>query len=543
MWRVLLYGQTVRHLRIGQIFHRLRFRFIRPGVDTRPPPPLRPRLGSWTPSAERVASMTGPQSFSFLGQEGTVVDGWNPSNQSRLWRYNLHYFDDLTATDAAERRAWHTALIAFWIRDNPPARGTGWEPYPTARRIVNWIKAEQAGLPLGPDAVTSLAMQARWLKTRVEHHLSGNHLLANAIALCFAGLRFQGDEAEDWYATGSAILLRELPQQILPDGGHYERSPMYHSLVLVDLLDLLNLRRCLASTADPPTALAASTIEPMLAWLRGMTHPDGDISFFNDTALEVAAQPSALMAYAERLGFTPPPPPPVGLSGFAASGYWRLQTHRAVLLADVAELGPDHQPGHAHADTLSFELSLGGERVLVNSGTSDYATGLERQRQRGTAAHNTVVLDDRDSSEVWAAFRVARRARPRLHLASAGEHQMRLVADHDGYARLRGKPIHKREWVLDTNSLQVTDELSGPPRLAIARFHFAPEITLLHHRQTGSATGAVREILQWTCDAGTAWVEAATYHPRFGESMPTQCLCVRLEGNRSSLKFIFASAS
>ena len=82
-------------------------------------------------------------------------------------------------------------------------------------------------------------------------------------------------------------------------------------------------------------------------------------------------------------------------------------------LLDVAPVGPDYLPGHAHADTLSFELSLFGQRVLVNSGTSQYEAGPERSRQRGTAAHNTVIVDGHDSSEVWAGFRVARRASSR----------------------------------------------------------------------------------------------------------------------------------
>ena len=81
------------------------------------------------------------------------------------------------------------------------------------------------------------------------------------------------------------------------------------------------------------------------------------------------------------------------------------------LLLDVASIGPDYLPGHGHADTLSFEMSLFGKRTLVNRGISQY--GIEvRQVERGTAAHNTVVINNENSSEVWSGFRVARRARP-----------------------------------------------------------------------------------------------------------------------------------
>ncbi|MEN9780004.1 MAG: hypothetical protein RL014_1152 [Pseudomonadota bacterium] len=94
------------------------------------------------------------------------------------------------------------------------------------------------------------------------------------------------------------------------------------------------------------------------------------------------------------------------------SGYVRLDNGPAVALLDVAPVGPDYLPGHAHADTLSFELSVGAQRVLVNSGTSCYGSSAERLRQRGTAAHNTVVVNGQDSSEVWGGFRVARRPLP-----------------------------------------------------------------------------------------------------------------------------------
>src|SRR6185295_1096925 len=108
-----------------------------------------------------------------------------------------------------------------------------------------------------------------------------------------------------------------------------------------------------------------------------------------------------------------------------------------------ASVGPSYQPGHAHADTLSFELSLHGRRVLVNSGTSEYGTGPERQRQRSTAAHNTVVIDGQDSSEVWGGFRVARRAHCQW-LATSRTPAPSIEAVHDGYLRLPGRNTHRR---------------------------------------------------------------------------------------------------
>ena len=84
-------------------------------------------------------------------------------------------------------------------------------------------------------------MQVRFLRKRLEIHLLGNHLFANAKALVFAGLYFTGNEADEWLGKGLAILEREVPEQVLRDGGHFERSPMHHGIILEDLLDLLNV--------------------------------------------------------------------------------------------------------------------------------------------------------------------------------------------------------------------------------------------------------------------------------------------------------------
>ena len=195
---------------------------------------------------------------------------WQRADLEKLWLYNLHYFDDLRARDAAGRRAEQRALLERWVRENPPGMGVGWEPYPCSLRIVNWIKWALAGGELGPALEQSLALQAEHLSRHVEHHLQGNHLLANAKGLAFAGLFFSGAAAQRWLAAAVALLERQLPEQILADGGHCERSPMYHALVLEDLLDLINLShltrgsssRCPAAAARDPRSADARVAAP-----------------------------------------------------------------------------------------------------------------------------------------------------------------------------------------------------------------------------------------------------------------------------------------
>src|SRR5258707_12230331 len=177
--------------------------------------------------------------------------------------------------------------------------------------------------------------------------------------------------------------------------------------------DLLQLLRVLPGRfLDEHVAAWREIVPGMRRWLRVMTHPDGGILFFNDAAFDVAPALAALTEYAAALGVACDLAPLADIEALTGSGYVRLQIGPAVMVADVGEIGPDHLPGHAHADTLSFELSLRGQRVLVNTGTSTYEVSAERLRQRGTAAHNTVMVDGADSSEGWGSFRVGRRVRP-----------------------------------------------------------------------------------------------------------------------------------
>ena len=471
--------------------------------------------------------MVSEDAFVFLNVSRAVTSraSWNDPAVEKLWLYNLHYFDDLNAEGAVNRRQWHTRLIDRWIEESPPGYGNGWEPYPSSLRIVNWIKYALGGGELSPRAVASLAVQTRFLRERLEFHLLGNHLLANAKALIFAGAFFEQEEAEEWLDKGFAILRDELPEQILGDGGHFERSPMYHAIILEDLLDIENV----CKTFGLQSIIEEAMIDKMRNWLAAMSHPDGEIAFFNDAAFGIAPVPAELDGYAERLNHRPRIGQSDGVLRLAESGYIRLQQRDAVLLVDAAPVGPSYLPGHAHADTLSFELSLQGQRVMVNSGTSCYGSGSERQRQRGTAAHNTLVIDGQDSSEVWGGFRVARRARVRsVHIAEEAR-GVRVEASQDGYRRLRGRNVHRRSWLLDDHSMEIEDEVTGPFDRAEIRFHLHPEISV----PEASATRASLKLrggglLELAVQGGRLHVAQTTWHPRFGVSMPNSCLVVVL---------------
>lgn len=538
---------TVRYLRPVQIYGRIWRRLYRPAVDFSSPPAVRPGVGGWVLPAQRKSFLLSPFVFHFLNEEHALVDpkDWDDPAVSKLWRYNLHYFDDLNAEEYESRTRWHRELLQRWLEDNPPARGTGWEPYPTSLRIVNWIKWALAGNALSPECLHSLAIQVRWLGRRLETHLLGNHLFANAKALVFSGLFFCGPEAEKWFEMGMQILSREIPEQILADGGQFERSTMYHSLALEDMLDLCNLAASFQQAVPecwlPVVKDWRQVVERMGYWAAVMRHPDGEIGFFNDAAFDIAPSPEALDEYASRLGFSLVSELGDGVKHLEKSGYIRLQQREMTALLDVAQVGPDYLPGHAHADTLSFELSLFGQRVFVNSGTSCYGVGKERSWQRSTAAHNTVVVDGQDSSEVWSGFRVARRARPSVPVICKQAFGFGVEASHDGYRFLPGRNIHRRQWCYSDYSLEVTDEVTGSFLEAESRYYLHPDV-LIGHCELNDG-GAVLSLPQGQeveifVQEGTLQVLPATWHPFFGVSRPNHCLAIKFRS--SKVKIVFA---
>lgn len=356
--------------------------------------------------------------------------GWNDESLELLWRYNLHYFDYIHST----RPICSTWLnfIEKWIAENPRGSFPGWDPYPTSLRIVNWVKWLNGNHVDHVEQVeTSLRMQAEWLMGHLEYHLLANHLLANAKALVFAGMCL---ERKDWYEKGMSVYRRQLPEQTCGDGVNFERSPMYHAIIFEDMLDLVEY-----TGEGLFREYAAKMREGMLL----LTGPDGKIAKFNDSAEGIAKQPTELLARAERFGRAE-------VERGSGSGFLRQESGNYVLLAKCGEIGPSYQPGHAHADTYSFELWKSGKKVVGDTGCSTYIPGAVRSYERSTKAHNTVVIDGRNSSEVWASHRVGR--------------------------RFDGK-THRREFTLTEGGLTGVDFLSGSGDHDVeVRFHLPPGV-------------------------------------------------------------------
>lgn len=458
--------RTVRHLRPGQISNRLARRLRRPAPSYGDAEPTRQPCSSPVPFIARPPNWDGASRFSLLNVERTIIGPacWN-EGPDKLWLYHLHYFDDLTRVDAKEWQNAHRDLMRRWINENPPGHGNGWEPYPISLRVVNWIKWAIKYGPCDPWILNSLAIQLRHLASTIEYHLLGNHLWANAKALFLGGLFFKGPEADQWHRHGLRLLERELQEQILADGGHFERSPTYHAIILEDVLDILNISACYKN--DMHTSWT-DTARAMLVWMEGMCRPDGAMILWNDAAGGTHPTPHDVRCYARRLGAIAPPLNDWGCI-LPATGYACMAQKNAYLWFDAAPIGPDYIPGHGHADTLNIELFAHGQPIIIDTGVSTYMIGSRRSIERSTRAHNSVEIDGKNSSEVWAGFRVGRRARIR----NVSLTPQRFYAEHDGYNYMGAR--HAREILRLANGFRLIDTVwRRRPGQQIAYFHFAP---------------------------------------------------------------------
>ncbi|WP_305463965.1 heparinase II/III family protein [Photobacterium leiognathi] len=537
-FKLKLIIRTALYMKSIQIYSRFFRRFKRINTKSVFALNLRNTSSIWIRKELIASSFIDVETFCFLNEDG-IIGSWNDMDKSKLWLYNLHYFDDLNSFEASKRSHFHCDLIDRWIDENPPLFGNGWEPYPQSLRIVNWVKYFLSFGPHSEKVLESLYLQVHVLSQDLEYHLLGNHLFANAKAMVFAGCYFKGDKSEGWLNLGLKILDQQIPEQIFRDGGNFELSPMYHNIILADMLDLYNLAQTYRiPELDQRKNKWKFIIEKMLYWSRTMSHPDGEVSFFNDSAIGIAARTDKLFEYACQLGIEESSHlsnnclMKLNYTYLNDSGYVVVESEKIKAILDLAKIGPDYIPGHGHADTLGFELSLFGQRVFVNSGTGEYGLSKERLRQRKTAAHNTIEVDGEDSSEVWSGFRVARRAYPSKPVINQSDQSISISCSHNGYHRLSGKVTHKRHWDFNQKVITITDQLLGNFQKATAHYHLHPGIDVCQSDSGIVLTLKCGKQIILEANAEMRVIDT-TWHPEFGIVKANKKLVILL--NQSNL--------
>ena len=335
---------------------------------------------------------------------------------------------------------------------------------------------------------------------------------------------FKLNEETRIYKTAISIINEEINEQFLEDGAHFELSPMYHSLAMEDLLDLISISDQLPSNF--PKEVIIEKFEKGMLWLQTMIYNNEELAHFNDCANGIAPKFSQLVNYAYELGILGPNLDVPKFIYHKSSGFIVCKDTIFHLITDFGKVGPDYLPGHAHADTLSFELAIKGHRVIVNSGTSVYGNTKERLRQRGTSAHSTVQIDKIDSSEVWSGFRVANRAVPYdINVNYSREGLVSFSASHDGYRGLLTSPIHKREFIHSNAFLEINDQISGLGNQVVSRYFIHPDIEISNAENAFLLTKNGEVIVKlWLESTHEAVICESTYHDKFGSSMKNKCI-------------------
>ena len=526
-----------RHVRPSQRFVRLRLAVKRRllvaiggytqrpprtdlAVQPEPPAPIFPARGGSKRDGD------GAYIFEFQGEPRRLASpfDWRQAElgaDKLLWLMKLHEMAYLEALDDRD----FMAVIDDWIAANPPYQPGywrhNWSSYALSIRCVVWMQQSAVRrLPaeFRDRLAASLTQQIRFLARNLETDIVGNHLIKNVKALLWAGRFFASPRAAGWHRLGLGLLRRELGEQILADGMHYERSVSYHCQVFADLLE------CLSVIDDGPARhdlLAA--LAKMAQVIADLCHPDGQVCQFNDSGLNMAYAPAlCLDAYRRLTGQSVAPRAEIALP---AAGYWGVRRDDSLLVVDCGDIAPDFLPAHGHGDILSFEWSVGGLRLIVDAGVFEYAAGANRAYARSTAAHNTVTLDDADQCEFFASFRVGRRAHAKCLAYQATVDGFVLDGSHDGFDHLAGRPRHYRRFAARAGRLTIEDRIEGGAgQRARARFMVHPDCTVALAPKCAEIRRA--DVVVRLTTNSELRIEPGWHSPDLGERLATQVIVV-----------------
>lgn len=463
--------RTVRHLKFIQLryqaYYRLRSKWITPQQLAGDPELPSVHKVIMQDSGIRLSDSYSPEhnTFTFLNLEKKFAQGaidWNFPAYGKLWTYNLNYFDFINQQNITKETGLR--LIHEFISKHDLLKD-GLEPYPISLRSMNWIRFLSDKDCDDARVFRSLMGQYNVLRKSLEYHLLGNHLLENAFSMLFGAYFFRN---ESFYRTAEKLLKKELSEQINEDGGHYERSPMYHQIMLYRLLDCLNLVKNNPWKSTTLLTFLETKASMMLGWLKEITFSNGDIPMVKDAAFDIAPSTSELLEYASSLGVES-----AHKTELRDSGYRKYKVRNLEFFFDIGQVAPAYQPGHAHSDELNFLLYAKGRPVIVDMGVSTYEAKEERFRERSTLAHNCISIEGRSASEVWGAFRVGRRAKVVL----LEENAEQVTAFHNGYSSLGLKV--QRSFMRSAEEIWIEDVLNHTSNvIPVLCLHFHPHVEL-----------------------------------------------------------------
>lgn len=374
-------------------------------------------------------------------------------------------------------------LVNGWIASHGRyVKGIAWEPEVAAQRLIAWLSHSPVILKTADHGLyrrylKSLAFHVRYLKQLAPLAPEGEARLRVRVALAFASLSMPASPSSIRKAARHLDL--ELDRQILPDGGHVSRNPR---VALDLLLDLLPLRQTYVNLGHDVPSRLIPCIDRMYPALRFFRHQGGELALFNGSTSCQANELMTVLRYDETAG--------APFKALPDSHYQRLSVQDVAVMIDTGRPLSPALSRTAHAGCLSFELSSGRHRFIVNAGAPRFAGERYRQMARLTAAHSTVTIGDRSSarlSESRFLGPIMTGGLTRVEVTREGNASGDcVVANHDGYLKAFGL-LHERDLSLNPAGtvLRGRDRVMRADRSdpdpadtteAVARFHLHPAI-------------------------------------------------------------------
>lgn len=342
---------------------------------------------------------------------------WTVTGEAtHLWMFNLQYMEYLIPLsirfcDTGEEKYYQKVkdVLNTWIHCFKYPEGDAWNAYVISKRIVNWLilmDLLNEQLAVDPsfekDLVSSLYLQYRYLLKNPEKHLLGNHYFENLTAIVIAAAVFGDQKNLDNYIKKFCDQMQE---QVLKDGMHFERSFMYHRIIIEDILRVTVVLKQLPEYTDA-VDICEQMLKRMLDFMLSLEGGLERIPLFNDAGNNVAKPVEALKVgvykYADSIRTINE------VDNFPESGYYKYDMHHVRCIIDCGPIGPDYIPGHGQCDCLSYEIYVNGAAFIVNSGTFQYQSS-RRGFFRSTQAHNCFTVNGYQQSQCWGEHRVAGR--------------------------------------------------------------------------------------------------------------------------------------
>lgn len=473
MGKILIYFRTIKHLRFIQIYFRLRY-ILKKFSYKEKNFNFKIRVLKNTNNLfflKKTNSIVSISKFKFINETHKINNNWNIKSQNKLWLYNLHYFDFINSN--YKNYKFLKMLIFKWISIDNNLKKVGLEPYPTSLRIVNWTKFFINQKLDDKELNSSLYNQLLYLNDNLEYHLLGNHYFANIKALIFGCLYFDTKKTNKILIKILPNFANELKNQILNDGGHAEFSPMYHAIILEDIIDIISLFKFYKF--DPGKQIKDLLFKKsylMINWLNLLTHPSGQYCKFNDSTEDIAQSFFSLKKYYKKVckkNFYN-----INVNNhLKETGYFTHRRKDIFFSTNIGNSSVEYLSGHTHSDTFSFEFSYKNNIFFTNGGISTYKSGFIREFERSSANHNTVIVDKRNSSEVWKSFRLARR--PVLGSLKIKRKRFETIISNF-FLDYKNKYKHSRTVSFKKKNIKITDK--NDTYSFFSRFILQPDIKI-----------------------------------------------------------------